>query len=77
MSEQDCSAWTPTRRELFRYWYVNKIKVPLYMWAHKWFWRTLWFTRLAKPYSVFMCRRGWYRKYELNGRCMYCGEVHK
>jgi len=39
-------------------------------------WRLLWKTRLAVPYSRSMCKRGWYRKYH-DGRCQYCGEYHK
>lgn len=73
--EDRACAWNPTRRELFWRWYVNKVKEPFKMWAHKWFWRTLWVTRLAIPYSRFMCRMGWYRKF-LDGRCHWCGAKH-
>lgn len=43
---------------------------------HGVWWRLLWNTRLAKPYSRFMYRHGWYRKFELTGVCMYCGKAH-
>lgn len=74
MSDDRAGEWRPTRGELLWRQYAL-VKWKLYMWAHKWFWRTLWAIGLAVPYSKFMCRRGWYRKFP-DGRCMYCGEVH-
>jgi hypothetical protein len=55
---------------------IAERKQAIYMFCHKVFWRTLHFTMLAGPYSRFMCWRGWYRKFP-DGRCHWCGEIHK
>ena len=54
---------------------IRALKQKIYMAWTAIYWRFLWATRLAKPYSRFMCRMGWYRKY-MNGRCMYCGKFN-
>jgi len=75
VSEDIAREWRPTKRELLWRWYVNKVKWPAYMTAHKYWWRTLHFTRLAGPYSRAMCRLNLYRKFP-DGRCHWCGGVH-
>ncbi len=55
---------------------VATFKSDVRMFLFKCFWRTLHFTMLARPYSVFMCSNGWYRKFP-DGRCQWCGKVHK
>lgn len=52
-----------------------EMKFAVYMFAHKVFWRTLHATRLARPYSVAMCRLNLYRRFP-DGRCMWCGKMH-
>lgn len=47
----------------------------VYMKWHGFYWRILWATRLAKPYSRFMCRYNWYGNFP-DGRCKYCGSIH-
>lgn len=54
-------------------WSNFKYKAELFL--HGVFWRFLWATRLAVPYSKVMCRLSLYRKFP-DGRCMYCGKVH-
>jgi hypothetical protein len=53
---------------------IARIKAAFFMRCHGVWWRTLHFTRLARPYSIAMCRAGLYRRFP-NGRCMWCGEV--
>lgn len=55
--------------------YVMNVKYEIKMFLHAAFWRTLWAFRIARPYSVAMCKLGWYRKFP-GGRCMWCGIVH-
>lgn len=74
MDDRACES-QPTTRELFWLWYVNKVKWPAFMFIHKYWWKTLYFIRLARPYSRTMCRLNLYRKYP-DGRCMWCGEIH-
>lgn len=50
-------------------------KSAIFLWWHGIFWKTLFLTRMARPYSVAMCRRGLYRKFP-DGRCMWCGIIH-
>lgn len=52
--------WVPTVGEVF-----SKV-----------YWKVLHLTRLAGPYGRTMCKLGLYRKFALNGRCMWCGNVH-
>ena len=55
--------------------FIADIKWSIYMFAHKVFWRFLWFTKLATPYSKWDCKNNLYRKFP-DGRCHWCGEVH-
>lgn len=61
------------KRDMRHRAFVNA-KSAIALWWHGVFWKTLWFTRLAKPYSKTMCWLGLYRKFS-DGRCMYCGQV--
>ena len=54
---------------------INEFKSLIRIAFHAIFWKSLWKTGLAVPYSRFMCKQGWYEKF-LDGRCMYCGKVH-
>lgn len=57
-----------------RIWDERKSKVSLFLYG---LWSSfLWKMHLAKSYSRFMCRHGWYRTFP-DGRCMYCGGYHK
>lgn len=56
--------------------FVACIKWSIYMAAHKFFWRFLFLTRLARPYSIAACKLGIYRKFP-DGRCHWCGEIHR
>lgn len=40
------------------------------------FWSVLHFLRINSVVSRFMCRLNIYPKYNLGGRCHWCGEVH-
>lgn len=51
---------------------IGELKSRARMFFHGVWWKTLWFLHLGKPYSRFMCRMGWYRKFP-DGRCQYCG----
>lgn len=64
------------RRREMRRQRIGRIKASLKMTAHSVYWRTLFFFGIGWAYSRFMCRRGWYRKFP-DGRCMFCGIVHK
>lgn len=56
-----------------RKYYDTKSQIGMFLYSM--WWRFLWLTRLANPYSVFMCRHNFYIKY-MDGRCQYCGKVH-
>lgn len=56
-----------------RKWY--DFKYNFYMKSHGAFWKTLFLIRLARPYSIAMCKLNLYRKYA-DGRCHWCGNVH-
>lgn len=77
MSEQDArtKAWRSEkdRKRDQRRQGINRVKRQVKLFFFGLFWRTLHFTRLARPYSVFMCRTRLYRKFP-DGRCMWCGE---
>ena len=53
---------------------IGELKQRIRMAWHAIFWKSLWKTGLAVPYSRFMCKQGWYQKFS-DGRCMYCGKV--
>lgn len=69
----ECCA-KPTRLERFRRKFRELIKVFKTSW-HTLFWGVLHVTELARPYSKFMCNRGWYVRFS-DGRCQWCGEKH-
>lgn len=73
MDECECVG-KATRIDKIRSKYYN-LKSALYMKWHAFYWRALYITRLARPYSVAMCRLNLYRKFP-GGRCMWCGEKH-
>ncbi len=73
MSESRDVAWQQTKADKYRRIYRN-FRYDLEMKMHSVWWRFLWATKLGHPYSKFMCRMKWYRKYP-DGRCMYCGVV--
>lgn len=80
MSDQDQAVTWATeadRKRDMRWRRRQEFKQSVRIWWHWFYWKALHITRLARPYSVAMCRLGLYRKYSLNGRCMWCGEVHK
>lgn len=54
---------------------IANAKSSIRMWWHMVKWRALHFTRLAGPYSRFMCRQGLYGTFP-DGRCMWCGVIH-
>lgn len=70
----ECSSGVETRMDDIRKRYANG-KYKAYMKAHAAWWRILWITRLAIPYSRFMCGHNLYRKFP-DGRCQYCGNNH-
>lgn len=39
------------------------------------FWATLHLLKIARPYSIMMCRLNLYGKFS-DGRCRWCGEKH-
>lgn len=55
---------------------IAKMKSDIGMWWHGVYWKALHLTRLAKPYSITLCRLNLYRQFP-GGRCMWCGETHK
>ncbi len=55
---------------------IANIKHSIYMAAFSAWWRFLHLTRLARPYSVMMCKLNLYRKYA-DGRCHWCGLNHE
>lgn len=55
---------------------IRDFKSSMGMIFHAIWWRFLWATKLARPYSKFLCRMGWYTQYQ-KGRCGYCGEELK
>lgn len=75
MSESNC-AYNKENKYIYKNkrWIIN-FKHIYRLWIHSLFWRILWALKLAKPYSVFMCKNNWYRKYP-DGRCMWCGVNH-
>jgi len=70
----ECSANIESKMDIIRKRYANG-KYKAYMKAHATWWKILWITRLAIPYSRMMCRNNFYRKFP-DGRCMYCGLKH-
>lgn len=54
---------------------ISEIKNTIYMLFHMIFWRFLWSTRLARPYSRWACRHNLYSKFA-DGRCQWCGNNH-
>ncbi len=77
MSNDQAMTWATEadRKRDLRRRKIAEAKHRAYMFGHKIFWRTLWFTRLAVPYSKTLCRLGLYSKYP-DGRCHWCGTVH-
>lgn len=64
------------RKRDMRHRKISSVKSAVRMWWHGVFWRTLHATKLARRYSVTMCRLRLYRKFP-DGRCMWCGVVHE
>lgn len=77
MSEDRAVTWPneKTRKADLRRRALANIKFNIHMKCHALWWRILHLTMLARIYSVFMCRKNWYRKYP-DGRCAYCGNSH-
>lgn len=63
------------RRQDMRRRRILDIKRAIDSWFHGAFWKTLHFTRLARPYSVSMCRLRLYRRFP-DGRCQWCSVIH-
>jgi hypothetical protein len=71
-NEQCCEA-----RKIDKYIYkYSCVKSKVRMFFHAAFWRTLYFLKLARAYSVFACKHNFYAKIELTGVCHWCGKVH-
>ena len=64
------------RKKDLRQQKTANIKHSIYMWWYGFYWKVLHLTGLARPYSVAMCKLGWYRRFR-DGRCMWCGEIRK
>ena len=62
--------WSDKYRRRYR-----EAKSWLYLKWHGFYWGLLWATKLAKPYSKFMCKHNWYGSFP-DGRCKYCGDKH-
>jgi hypothetical protein len=70
-----CTARPATRWEKLRSKWAT-LKHETYMKLHKNWWGLLHLTRIARPYSVSLCKLNLYRKFP-DGRCHWCGEVHQ
>lgn len=53
----------------------RELKWSSIMKAHACWWKFLWLSKLALPYSRFLCRHNLYRKFP-DGRCHWCGNNH-
>lgn len=74
--ERECAAEEPTLRMKIR-WKFYRAKDFTYVKWHGFYWRMLHLTGLAGVYGRILCRLNLYRKFKLNGRCMWCGEKHQ
>lgn len=74
MDDRCCAARPETRREKLRRKWANT-KHELYMKLHKNWWGFLHLTRVARPYSVALCKLNLYSKFH-DGRCQWCGKNH-
>lgn len=63
------------RRADMRRQKIADFKWSVYMFLHKYWWRTLYLFGVAGIYSVSMCRLNLYRKFP-DDRCQWCGKVH-
>jgi hypothetical protein len=72
---ESASAWNPTKTELFKI-KINNAKNDLKMFFYKWFWKTLFFFRVARPVSIMLCKLNLYPKYVFSNRCQWCGNIH-
>jgi hypothetical protein len=55
--------------------FIAKIRYLIHQKQHGLWWKFLWATGLARPYSKAMCRLNLYRRYA-DGRCQWCGDKH-
>lgn len=55
---------------------IGEIKYGIWFFFFKAKWRFLHLTGLARPYSRAMCRLRLYEKFP-DGRCQWCGVIHK
>lgn len=72
MSEQMVQCGSDKNKKKFNT--ALRYKIPMH-WRRLYWW-TLHFTKLARPYSVWLCKRGRYPFFS-DGRCMWCGEKHE
>lgn len=54
---------------------VRPLLDAIEIFLHMIFWRFLWFTKLARPYSRFACKHNFYGPFP-DGRCKWCGTIH-
>lgn len=76
-SLQDTAAQVqkPTKWQTL-WWTIRAEWQVLGLWFWQIVWKTLWALGLARFVQEMMCRVNIYQKYNMSGRCMYCGVVH-
>lgn len=64
---------TPKKHKVTHFYYA--VKRIAYMKWHWFYWKILYLLKLARPYSILMCKLNLYKKF-LDGRCHWCGNIH-